>query len=68
MVLSIDFTEDKSDLDKMSPESNGISEKVGLDFKKDSHISNMCPGKPLEGVPLNHKLGTMNKVVQEDRI
>ena len=43
-----------------------MNDMVGLDLKKDTHISNMCAGKTgaTEGVPLNHKLGTVAKAVQ----
>ena len=53
-----------SDIIKNQNESKDISDKVGLEFKKDKHISNMCSGKPTEGVPLNHKLGTVAKAVK----
>ena len=46
-------------------ESKGKSEKVGLEFKQDKHISHMCSGKATEWVPFNHKLGTVAKVVED---
>ena len=48
-------------------ESKGISDMVGLDLKKDKHISNMCSGKTgaTEWVPFNHKLGTVAKVMED---
>ena len=46
-------------------ESKGMNDMVGLDLKKDTHISNMCAGKTgaTEGVPFNHKFGTVAKAV-----
>jgi hypothetical protein len=57
-----------SDILEKQNESKGVSDMVGLDLKKDKHISNMCSGKPTEGVPLNHKLGTVAKVVEDTMI
>ena len=49
-----------------SSEIEDTDDKVGLDIKKESHIT-MCAGKTgaTEGVSLNHKLETVANVVQD---
>ena len=41
-----------------------MSDKVGLEFKKDKHISNMCSGKATL-VTINHKVELAAKAVEE---
>ena len=44
--------------------NNKFIEKVGLESKKDKHISNMCSGKAIL-ITINHKVEVVAKAVEE---